>query len=163
MILINTDGHVVHCTLMPGKSRVAPIKPITIIIPRAELTAATVTVRMNKMMITEMGIPIDDVVFWTDSMNVLKYIDNETTRFHTFVANRIGLIRVRSEPSQWRYVHSANNPADDASRGLSADAFLNSKRWIDGPDFLWKSETEWPKRADTPNCITQEDDPEVKK
>ena len=64
---------------------------------------------------------------------------------------------------QWRYVHSANNPAYDASRGLSAHAFLNSKRWIDGPDFLGKSETEWPKLADTPNCITQEDDPEVKK
>ena len=158
--LLNKDGHV-HYTLMAGKSRVAPIKPITI--PRAELTAATVSVRMNKMLITEMGIPIDDVVFWTDSMTVLKYIENETTRFHTFVANRIGLIRDGSEPSQWRYVDSANNPADDASRGLSADAFLNSKRWIDGPDFLWTSETEWPKRADTPKCITQEDDPEVKK
>ena len=126
--LLNNDGHV-HCTLMAGKSRVAPIKPVTI--PRAELTAATVSVRMNETMITEMGIPIDNVVFWTDSMTVLKYIENKTTRFHTFVANRIGLIRDGSEPLQWRYVDSANNPADDASRGLPADAFLNSKRWID--------------------------------
>ena len=99
-LVSRTDN--VHCTLLAGKSRVVPVKPITI--PRAERTTATVSVRMNKIMRTELEIPIHDTVYWTDSMTVLKYLANETTRFHTFVANRVNQIREGSEPSQWRYV-----------------------------------------------------------
>ena len=157
-LVSRTDN--VHCTLLAGKSRVAPVKPITI--PRAELTAATVSVRMNKLMTTELEIPIHDTVYWTDSMTVLKYIANETTRFHIYVANRVNLIREGLEPSQWRYVDTKNNQGDDASRGPSADGLLESKRWIDGPEFLWKPETEWPKSPEFRKG-DDEDDPEVKK
>ena len=155
-LVSRTDN--VHCTLLAGKSCVAPVKPITI--PRAELTAATVSVRMNKMMTTELEISIHDTVYWTDSMTVLKYIVNETTWFHTFVANRVNLIREGSEPSQWRYVDTESNPGDGVSRGLSADGLLDSKRWIDGPEFLWKPETEWPKSPEI-HKGDDEDDPEV--
>ncbi|KAI0241411.1 hypothetical protein LSAT2_027953, partial [Lamellibrachia satsuma] len=157
-LVSRTDN--VHCTLLAGKSRVAPVKPITI--PRAELTASTVSVRMNKMMTTELEISIHDTVYWTDSMTVLKYIANETTRFHTFVANRVNLIREGSEPSQWRYVDTKSNLVDAASRGLSADGLLDSKRWIDVPEFLWKPETEWPKSPEI-RIGDDEDDPQVKK
>ena len=61
-LVSRTDN--VHCTLLAGKSRVAPVKPFTI--PRAELTAATVSVRMNKMMTTELEIHIHDTEYWTD-------------------------------------------------------------------------------------------------
>ena len=47
--------------------------------------------------------------------NVLKYIRNETKRFHVFVANRVHGIRDETDPIQWRHVDSENNPADDAS------------------------------------------------
>ena len=157
--LVGRNGNV-HCTLMAGKSRVALVKPITI--PRAEPTAATVSVRMNKMTKSELEIPIDDTVFWTDSVNVLKYIENETTRFHTFAANRINLIREGSAPSQWRYVDTTSNPGDDAEGGLSADALLDNKRWTNGPEFLWDPETEWPKCPEVRKSITEENDPEVK-
>ena len=128
-LVSRTDN--VHCTLLAGKYRVAPVKPITI--PRAELTAATVSVRMNKMMTTELEIPIHDTVYWTDSMTVLKYIANETTWFHTFVANRVNLIREGSEPSLWRYVGTKSNPGDDASRGLSATRQQTMDRWAGIP------------------------------
>ena len=72
------------------------------------------------------------------------------------------MIREGSEPSQWRYVDTKSNPRDDASRGLSADGLLDSKRWIDGPEFLWKPETEWPKSPEIRKG-DDEDDPEVKK
>ena len=46
-------------------------------------------------------------------------------------------IRDSTQPRQWHYIDSRSNPADDASRGLSADAFLRSERWLQGPEFLW--------------------------
>ncbi|KAL7826237.1 hypothetical protein SRHO_G00339750 [Serrasalmus rhombeus] len=44
---------------------------------------------------------------------------------------------------QWRYVGSANNPADAASRGVRAVSLM-SKHWWTGPDFLRREETHWP-------------------
>ena len=52
-----------------------------------------------------------------------------------FVANIVQHICSRTDPSQWRHVHSAENPADEASRGISADEFLRNSKWLGGPDF----------------------------
>ena len=112
--MINTEGKV-HCSFVMGKSRVAPLKKVTI--PRLELTAATVAVRTDKMLKRELDIRIDKTTFWTDSMSVLRYIRNSTSRFHTFVANRLNVIHEGSEPEEWRYVSTKINPADVASRG----------------------------------------------
>lgn len=46
--------------------------------------------------------------------------------------------------AQWRYVNTKMNPADAASRGQRADAFLKNTGWIHGPEMIWKSEEEWP-------------------
>ena len=65
----------IHCCLVMGKARVAPLKQVTI--PRLELTAATVAVRTDRMLRRELELPISDSYFWTDSMAVLRYIQNE--------------------------------------------------------------------------------------
>ena len=62
-------------------------------IPRLELAAATVSIRLNKVLKKELEILIDTITFWTDSMTVIRYIENEIKRFHTYVANRVALIR----------------------------------------------------------------------
>jgi len=54
--------------------------------------------------------------YWTDSKAVLGYISNESRRFHTFVANRVQLIREDSSVSAWKYIESEMNPADDGPR-----------------------------------------------
>lgn len=59
------------------------------------------------------------------------------------MANRVAAIREQSIPSQWHYVGTKTNPADDASRGLSAEAIIRSNRWTKGPEFLWLSEENW--------------------
>ncbi|XP_048753936.2 uncharacterized protein LOC125665332 [Ostrea edulis] len=124
-----------RCSFIMGKSRVAPLKQTTI--PRLELTAATVAVRTNKMLLRELDIHVDCVMYSTDSMAVLRYIQNSTARFHTFVANRLAVIHEGSQPTDWRYINTKLNPADNASRGISADGLLKQENWIKDPNFLF--------------------------
>ena len=157
--MVNAEGKV-HCSFVMGKSRVAPIKSITV--PRLELTAAVLSVRMSEQLKKELDIQLSDEVFWTDSKVVLGYIGNSVRRFHVYVANRVQEIQEKSSVTQWRYVNTKSNPADDASRGLDAHEVRMSK-WSCGPEFLWKDENEWPvsdsKEVEDLKC----DDPEVKK
>ena len=134
--LANVQGDI-QCTFLCAKSRVAPLQTITI--PHLELSAAAISVKQDKVLRRELEIPINEQsVFWTDSTAVLLYVKNETRQYHTFVANRVAVIRDGSEPNQWNHVCGDMNPADDASRGLTANAFLRQERWSMGPEFLWK-------------------------
>ena len=155
---IVNENDEVHCTFVIGKARVSPLRPITI--PRLELTAALVSVKVSCMLQEELD--FDDIthVFWTDSKVVLGYIGNDARRFHVFVANRVQQIRENTSPDQWKYVETENNPADDSSRGLSAQQLNESCRWLKGPEFLWQPElpsTVVERWIPTPN------DPEVNK
>ena len=66
-----------------------------------------------------------------------------------------------SSVKQWKFVNSKVNPVDDATRGLSATEFMKSK-WRQGPEFLWKNETEW-EIEEADKFATSTDDPEIKK
>ncbi len=139
--LVNDSGQV-ECNLIMSKARVAPIKSVSI--PKMELNAATVAVRMDAMLKRELEIQPDETYFWTDSETVLKYINNDTARYPVFVANRVSVIRHGSCPTQWRYVSTKTNPADHASRGLTAAQLITKQEWLKGPEFLNKPEEEWP-------------------
>jgi len=80
-----------HCSLVIGKSRVAPLKQITV--PRLELAAATVSANTSKFLRQELSYTDIKENFWTDSKIVLGYVNNEAKRFHVYVANRIQQIR----------------------------------------------------------------------
>jgi len=147
-----------HCSLVLGKSRLAPIKPTTI--PRLELMAAVLAVKIDKMLHSELEYEIQESVFWTDSTIVLCYIANHDKRFHTFVANRISSILDGSVPSQWRHIISELNPADDVSRGMRIEELLTNTRWFAGPQFLWEDASQWPTSTETTTDIT---DLELKK
>ena len=156
--LTNHEGRV-HCAFMLGKSRVAPLKQMTI--PRMELTAAVVAANVDKMLKQELHMELQQSVFWTDSTTVLKYIENNTRRFKTFVANRVSTIRESTKPTQWRYINTSTNPADCASRGLTAAKLMSNLDWIQGPPFLQEPEHLWPEGAKLPEV--EEDDMEVKR
>ena len=152
----------IHCTLVMGKSRVAPLKPVTV--PRLELTAAVCSVRISQQLRRELSYHIDQEYFWTDSKVVLGYISNESRRFHVFVANRVQEIQNSTSVEQWNHVKSKQNPADEASRGVKSQELLHS-RWINGPAFLSKTEDQWPINQDHSEGTfgLQNNDPEVKK
>ncbi|XP_033110096.1 uncharacterized protein LOC117111284 [Anneissia japonica] len=130
---INREG-AVRCSFLMGKARVTRLKQVTI--SRLELNAAVISARLDTMLREELEVDLEPSVFWRDITAVLGYINNTTSRYHTFVANRITAIHDRSEPTQWRYVSTDHNPADDASMGQTAEEFLACKCWLNGPDFL---------------------------
>ncbi|KAJ8351224.1 hypothetical protein SKAU_G00227000 [Synaphobranchus kaupii] len=153
---INTSDEV-HCCLVMGKSRVTPTKVTTI--PRLELSAAVVAVRTSDMLRSELEIQDLQEFFWTDSKVVLGYINNDARRFQVFVANRIERIKSSTKPEQWSYVASEDNPADHASRGLTAEQ-LKSSNWFTGPKFIWQRGL-----LDRESKVgeVKEDDPELRK
>ena len=62
LLLRNATGEA-QSTLMMAKAQVAPLKSPTI--PRMELTAATVAVKMDKLLKKELELELHDSVFWT--------------------------------------------------------------------------------------------------
>ncbi|XP_064106960.1 uncharacterized protein LOC135215936 [Macrobrachium nipponense] len=134
ILFFTMETNQVQSNLVMGKSRVSPKKLVTI--PRLELTAATVSVKVAQHILKELEFTVGKVVYYTDSTTVLHYIHSNTKRFPVFVANRVRVIRDYSQPEQWKYVNSSDNPADVASRGISVHQFLQYDEWFHGPSFI---------------------------
>ena len=144
---VNKDGHI-HVSLAMGKSRVTPLKSVTI--PRIELTSGNTAVEVGSKVRSALNFDKVSESFWLDSMVALGYIYNERKRFRIFVANRVSKIRALSNKEQWRYIESENNPADLATRGISPTEVDKLHTWFHGPSFLWKPENHWDKKPTFP-------------
>ena len=105
-----TQDHSYHCSFIFGKTRLAPTKPLTI--PRLELQAAVMAVRMGQTIQKELDVIPSQITYWTDSTTVLSYIESQGTRFHTIVSNRVAEIKEVSDPETWRHVPGRLNVAD---------------------------------------------------
>ncbi|KAJ8045018.1 hypothetical protein HOLleu_07935 [Holothuria leucospilota] len=139
---MNNDEASSTIRLVAAKTRVAPLKSTSI--PRLELMAAVLGLRLTESVVKTLGFNMRDVTFWSDSSNVLWWIRGRSRNFKPFVANRVGVIQTKSNPSQWRYVPTKLNPADVASRGTTARELCESRLWWNGPEFLKKSRDYWP-------------------
>ena len=129
--------------IITSKTRVGPLTPMST--PRSQLMAAILGLHLTLSILAAFNIPISQARFWSDSMNVLYWIRGKGKQYRPFVANRIGEIQRQSNPEQWHYVESKENPADLCSRGLRATRLNESTLWWRDPDFLSKLESEWPK------------------
>ena len=54
----------------------------------------------------------------------------------------MGEIQSLTNPKQWRFVPTNENPAD--LRGMRVSHLAKEKEWRSGPDFLQKEELDWP-------------------
>ncbi|KAK3087380.1 hypothetical protein FSP39_005210 [Pinctada imbricata] len=123
-----------HIGFIIGKAKLAPKHGHTV--PRLELCAAVMATELYSTIKDELDIQFDSVNFYTDSKVVIGYIQNQTKRFFTYVANRVEKIRRCSEPGNWNYVPSKHNPADEGTRSISVKDMQGSL-WLNGPlDFL---------------------------
>ena len=89
-------------SLVMGKSRVVPSDAPTIV--RMELTALCLSAKVSAMLLEELdmdGLAVD--AYWTDSMVVLGYIQNDQKRYRTYVANRTRRFRKLAGKDSLRY------------------------------------------------------------
>ena len=154
--LISHKGEISR-TLLFGQSRVAPAQSTSI--PRLELCAAKLAVQGGARVLKMIDMKIDDVTYYTYSKVVLGYLQHNSRRFYMYVANCIQLIRQLSSPSQWRYIDTTQNPADLATRRLTASNLMDSD-WLKGPHFLRSSNMPPLEQEEIP---LDAHDPEVRK
>ncbi|XP_028408638.1 uncharacterized protein LOC114531183 [Dendronephthya gigantea] len=135
------DG-TMKCVFVTAKTRVAPTKKLSI--PRLELQAAVLCMRVASVIIKEHDYTFSAMHFWSDSTTVLHWICGTSTRHPSFIANRITEILDATEVNQWHYCPTKLNLADDGTHGLPVSSLTTSSRWLNGPEFLLSDEKEWP-------------------
>lgn len=136
------DNGTVAVRLIASKTRVAPLESISI--PRLEMMAAVLNLHLAETVTTALRVPMKAVTFWSDSLNVLWWIRDPSRKLKPFIAHRVGEIQSSTEPSQWRYVPTKQNPADLPSRGETAAELVNKDLWWSGPEYLLHDPSEWP-------------------
>ncbi|XP_052901623.1 uncharacterized protein LOC128309307, partial [Anopheles moucheti] len=135
------DG-VVECSLVGSKTRVAPMRFVSI--PRLELQAAVIGARLAATIVNSHRLNISRTVFWTDSRNVLSWLRSDHRRYNQFVAFRVGELLETTEVEQWRWIPTKMNVADDGTKWTKTPDLSPTSRWFNGPSFLWGSESLWP-------------------
>lgn len=135
---IESDSNV-RVNFVQAKNRVAPINKASTdagqSIPRLELLAATIAVRLTTTILDALELDCRDVFYWTDSSTVITWI-RKNSNWTTFVYNRVKEIREFSNCEQWRHV-----PGN--LRGCTTDQLLVS-RWWEGPEWLRMKSENWP-------------------
>lgn len=134
----------VHIEIIASKSRVAPLKVITV--PRLELCGANLLINLMEMIMPIFKNHSIQCYCWSDSQIVLKWLDKSPADLKTYVANRIANIQTKSETLKvkWNWIAGLQNPADLISRGTTIEELNKEQKWWHGPEWLIKSEKEWP-------------------
>ncbi|XP_055605883.1 uncharacterized protein LOC129754049 [Uranotaenia lowii] len=137
------DNDTPRCALVAAKTKVAPLKPLSM--PRSELQAAMIGATLMSNVVKMIKLPVTKRFLWTDSLTVLSWLRTDSRRYHSYVSYRVGEILTKTTVSEWRFVPSKLNVADDATKWGNGPSFSPECRWFTGPDFLHQSEEMWPK------------------
>lgn len=121
----------VRVQLLQAKSRVAPLKKITI--PRLEWLGCLIAARLASSVKQALSMEPEETHFWSDSTTALAWIRGND-EWGTFVGNRVKEINSLTQTDNWKHVPGIKNPADLPSRGCSPSQLLLSK-WWEGPTW----------------------------
>ena len=150
--MMDANGDV-HISLVASKTKVAPIKRLTI--PRLELCGAHILARLLHHVQQAFDLPLNCVYAWTDSTIVLNWLVGNPRRFKTYVGNRVSHILELTSPDRWNHVNGVEYPADCASRGLLPSELLEHKLWLKLPS------SDWPKQSPPPDVEPVEEEKAV--
>ncbi|XP_053956165.1 uncharacterized protein LOC128861814 [Anastrepha ludens] len=146
----------VGVTLVCAKTKCAPLKAVTI--PRLELQAAVLGVRLRKLILENHQIRPERCFLWSDSRTILKWIGSEHRCYKPYVAHRVAEILDGSEVREWRWVPTKDNAADDATRSHGSVDFSLKSRWLQGPNFLRRDEETWPAEENISKIFVEADE-----
>ncbi|XP_053686825.1 uncharacterized protein LOC128736374 [Sabethes cyaneus] len=149
----------VECALIGSKTRVAPLKFLSI--PRLELQAAVIGARLAECIGKSHRMKIARRVFWTDSRDVVCWLRSDHRRYSQFVAFRISELLDTTQVSEWRWLPTRKNVADEGTKWQRLPDFHPSSRWFRGPDFLWGPEKEWPTTSGDQGTTVEEIRPSI--
>ncbi|XP_075559900.1 uncharacterized protein LOC142591457 [Dermacentor variabilis] len=143
-------------TLVLSKSRVAPIKRISL--PRLELMGMVIGARLREYLERSLTLSISRWYLWTDSSIALHWVRGPAQQWKPFVANRVLEIQQRSDPDIWNHCSGIENPADLLTRGVTPQVLKSSSLWWNGPAWLSKPSTCWPRHEGTADMIIAEEE-----
>ncbi|XP_058448819.1 uncharacterized protein LOC131428793 [Malaya genurostris] len=132
----------IYCVLVGSKTRVAPLKFVSI--PRLELQAAVIGVRLAQSILQNHTYEIAHGYYWTDARDVICWLKSDHRRYSQFVGFRVGEILESSNTTEWRWLPGKLNVADEATKWQHLPSFDDSNRWFRAPPFLWKPHADWP-------------------
>ncbi|CAB0036225.1 unnamed protein product [Trichogramma brassicae] len=141
-----------HLHLLVARTKLASIKSLKddprkqprMTIPRLELRAAFLAIRLLRAICSELSIRMEDCVAWSDSRIALHWIRSAEPTGNSIVDGYVQQIQELAPTDIWRHVPSAQNPADVASRGASVPQLLDHDLWFAGPQWLTRSPAAWP-------------------
>ncbi|XP_055522640.1 uncharacterized protein LOC129716828 [Wyeomyia smithii] len=136
------EGSSIECVLVSAKTRVAPIKFLSI--PRSELQAAVLGMRLTKTILESLTIDVKEALYYTDSRDVCCWLNSDHRRYSQFVAFRVSEILEHTETTDWYWIPTKYNVADEGTKWNGVPKLDSSSRWFRGPDFLWEPANKWP-------------------
>ena len=124
----------ITCRLVVAKTMVVPLKWVST--PKLELCGAEILSELLSITGDTLQIPSSQMHAWCDSTWALAWLRGCPSNYKIFVANRVASAARNIPPSVWQHVPTEDNPADCASRGLSAQELKHHDLWWGGPPWL---------------------------
>lgn len=121
--------------LVAGKTKLVSVNKNTSL-PRLELSGAVLLSKLMTKIKTCLNNYNIMIFGWVDSMAVLGWLNGEADKWKPFVANRVKQVTAVMPPNCWQYIKSKENPADCATRGLTAAQLKDYGLWWQGPAWL---------------------------